>query len=131
MSGYKNWNIANLHVSGNVYLGGAKPSANEREALVVTKSYSDIKLEKRPDGWWLEMPLDTAWQLKKPRGIVTTELLGKAKAPDLPYENPDGTPYRLDKDYFRKQRSAKNPAPGPFQFGSKEVVRIKVWPRLK
>lgn len=36
---------------------------------------------------------------------VTAEMLGKAKIPDLSYEQPDGTPYRLDTDYFGKKRN--------------------------
>ena len=63
------------------------------------------------------------------RSIVTTELLGRAKVPDAPYEKPDGTPYRLDTDYFGKKRNTENPAPGPFSAQDKKIISLKVWPR--
>ena len=36
---------------------------------------------------------------------MTTELLGKAAIPNLPYEQPDGTPIRVNTDYFGKPRN--------------------------
>jgi hypothetical protein len=107
---------ANLHAVGNVYLDGAKPSTLDHDALVVTDFKPGIKLAEKPDGWWLEMAVDPAWMSKQRRAIVTTEALGNAKVPDAPFEQPDGTPYRLDTDYSGKKRNAENPAPGPFQF---------------
>ena len=98
------------------------------EAAVAEKSFPEVKLEEKPDGWWLEMAVDPAWTAKRKRAVVTTELLGKAKIPDAPFENRDGTPYRLDTDYFGKKRNAENPAPGPFRLTAKEALRLKVWP---
>jgi len=121
-------NPPNLQAVGNVYLSGAKPNANERDALVVADFKPDIKLEEKPDGWWLEMAIDPAWISKQKRAVVTTAALGKAKVPDAPYEQPDGTAYRLDTDYFGKKRNTQNPAPGPFQFPSGKVIRLKVRP---
>ncbi len=42
--------------------------------------------------------------------IVTTELLGTALVPNAPFVQPDGTPYRLDKDYsgaWRRQPGSR------------------------
>jgi len=119
----------NLQAAGNVYLTGAKPSMHDREALVVADFDPGIKLQEEPDGWWLEMAVDPAWISKQKRAVVTTESLGKAKVPDAPFEKPDGAPYRLDTEYFGNKRSTASPAPGPFQFGSEKVIRLKVWPR--
>ena len=63
------------------------------------------------------------------RPLVTTELLDKAKIPGLPYEQPDGTPYRLDTDYFGKSRESENPNPGPFAGLKRGRQLVKVWPR--
>ncbi len=60
---------------------------------------------------------------------MTTQLLGKAKIPDAPFEQTDGTPYRLDTDYFAEKRSVDNPAPGPFVSTGEKQVRLKVWPK--
>jgi len=119
----------NLQAVGNVYQAGAKPSTHDREALVVADFKSGTKLEEKPDGWWLEISVDPAWASAQKRGVVTTESLGRAKIPDAPYDKPDGTPYRLDTDYFGKKRIAENPAPGPFRFPSKKGIRLKVWPK--
>jgi alpha-N-arabinofuranosidase len=59
---------------------------------------------------------------------VTTELLGKAVIPNLPYEHPDGTPLRIDTDYFGKQRNEGNPFPGPFELPRGGKQDLKVWP---
>jgi alpha-L-arabinofuranosidase len=87
-----------------------------------------IKLKEKADGWWLEMAVDPAWITKQKRTVVTTKLLGKAKIPDALFEQPDGTAYRLDTDYFGKKRNAENPAPGPIEFTSGKTIRVKVWP---
>ena len=61
--------------------------------------------------------------------MVTTELLGKARIPNLPYEQPDGSPYSIDTDYFGKRRDKENPFPGPFAKPEESGKQIwKVWP---
>ena len=88
-----------------------------------------IKLSKKPDGWYLDITLDETWAEKAKRPLVTTDLLGKALTPDLPFENPDGTPMRIDTDYLGKSRDANNPFPGPFEIRDGAPRTIKVWPR--
>jgi alpha-N-arabinofuranosidase len=61
------------------------------------------------------------------RLYVTTELLGLAKIPPLPYENADGSPIAVDTDYFGKKRNPQNPFPGPFE--TPVNGDIKVWPK--
>ena len=117
----------NTQAAGNVYLASAKPSAHDNDALVATKFKPALKLEEKPDGWWLEMAIDPVWASKQKRDIVTTELLGKAKIPNASFEKPDSTAYRLDKDYFGKKRNPENPAPGPFESLAKGDLRLKVW----
>jgi alpha-N-arabinofuranosidase len=59
--------------------------------------------------------------------IVTSEMLGKAEIPDLPYEDVDGKPLRIDTDYFGKSRNEDNPMPGPFELPAGQR-QLKVWP---
>jgi len=88
----------------------------------------DISLEKRQDGWWLSFRPDPAWaDITRP--LVTTELLGKARITGQPFLQPDGSPYRIDRDYFGRKRPDANPAPGPFRIPGNEKVSFKVWPR--
>jgi hypothetical protein len=47
----------------------------------------------------------------------------------LPFEQPNGEPYRIDTDYRGAKRNAKSPFPGPFtRPDTKERQTIPVWP---
>jgi len=102
-----------VRMEGNVFLAGAKPSKHEREPVVRPDLDPGIKPVEKPDGFYLELTWDPAFGAGV-RRTVTTELLGRAAIPDLPYEQADGTPYRVDLDFFGKKRSA-SPTPGPFE----------------
>jgi hypothetical protein len=113
--------------SGNVFTKGAQPSKFDKEALVKTDFDPDIKLVRKADGWYLEIKTDPAWATEQSRKLVTAELLGKAVIPDLPFENPDGSPLKIDADYFGKPRNPANPAPGPFANPGTGAQTLKVW----
>jgi alpha-N-arabinofuranosidase len=119
----------NLQAAGNVYLAGAQPSAHDREAVVVADFDPHFVLEERPDGLWLEIPPHPAWESSRRRHVVTTQSLGEAMISGAPYVKPDGTPYRLDTDYFGGKRNAEDPAPGPFRFSFEKGIRAKLWPK--
>ena len=59
--------------------------------------------------------------------LITTALLGKAKIPGLAYENPDGSPLKVDHDYLGQSRSPTRPTPGPFESPSEGELKLKVW----
>jgi len=103
---------ANIQVAGNVFL--KDPGS---------------QLEEKADGFWLNVAPNPTEASAQKRRIVTTGLLGKAQVPDAPFENPDGTPYRLDSDYFGKKRNPENPAPGPFAAQGDKAIHLKVWPK--
>ena len=112
---------------GNVFLDGALPSNEDKDAITPKKFAPDIKIQKTADGWWLEMKVASSW-LKVQRPVVTSKLLGKPKTTRLPFERSDGTKYRIDTDYFGAQRLHKNPVPGPLQWTKGRRIRLKVWP---
>ena len=87
------------------------------------------KLVKKAGGWYLEINVDSKWASEGTRKLVTTELLGKALVPSLPFDNPNGSPLKIDTDYFGNLRNPNNPFPGPFEVtqGGKKV--FKVWPK--
>lgn len=114
-------------MDGNVFLKGAKPSKYEANPLVRPEFDPAVKLVEKEDGFHLEVALGELLDSGHPRKLVTTELLGKAAVPDLPYERPDGTPIRVETDYFGKKRSESNPKPGPFENVDESAMRIKVW----
>ena len=115
-------------MGGNVFLKGTKPSTHETEPLLKPEFDPALKLVEKADGIYLDLTLDKAWNVEQTRKLVTTELLGKAVIPDLPYEHPDGTPIRLDTDYFGKKRNEGNPFPGPFELPAGGKQMLKVWP---
>jgi hypothetical protein len=114
-------------MEGNVFLAGAKPSSQESHPLLKPEFDPAVKLVGKPDGFYLEMKFDKGWATEQTRKLVTTELLGKAAIPGLPFEHADGTPYRINTDYFGKQRNEKNPAPGPFEQPGDGKLELKVW----
>jgi alpha-N-arabinofuranosidase len=127
LSGYDTARLP-VHMNDNVFLNGAKPSKHEVKPLVQSERDPELKLVKRPDGIYLQMKFDRT--LGDHTGaLVTSEMLGKAIIPSVPYEQPDGTPYRIDTDYFGKKRTSENSAPGPFAYQSGETIHHKVWPK--
>jgi len=114
-------------MSGNVFLKGAKPSKHETDALIAPEFDPGLKLIDKADGYYLEFTLDRAWIGEQARKLVTTDLLGKAAIPDLPFEQRDATPIRVDTDYFGNKRNEANPTPGPFENPGTGQLMLKVW----
>jgi alpha-N-arabinofuranosidase len=120
------------HFSGNVFTGGAnrrsvlkdKTEANEWDAV----DYDvDPRLIRDGTRVYLEVSFDKDWVAGRKRTLVTSAVLGRASVPDLPFENPDGTPIRIDTDYAGQERSAAHPSPGPFEIIRGGRQRIRVW----
>jgi hypothetical protein len=114
-----------LRFQNNLLVGRSSLSAFDRLKNVratgnVTLAGLGIHLEEEDDGIWIWLPQDLAGMSPERRSLVTTESLGKAMVPDAPFEKPDGTPYRLDVDYFERDRAAGEVAPGPFRARKEE-----------
>jgi len=117
----------------NLSVGGSQPpsldmAANLQSAGNVIFQDPGLELEETADGVWIGLSLDPAGAAEE-RPVVTTALLGEAEIPGAPFEQPDGTPYRIDIDYFGERRSLDNPAPGPFRLTGEKEIRLKVWPK--
>jgi alpha-N-arabinofuranosidase len=115
-------------LGGNVYLNGAQPSKHESDPLVLSNINPGIQLLEKEDGLYLQIDHDEVWTRQK-RSLVTTELLGKAKMPNLSYLDYNGAALKINRDYFGNQRSARNPYPGPFNAPEAGRRTIKVWPK--
>ena len=126
LSAYNNVPLP-MAMEGNVYLAGAKPSNDEKDPIVKSGFDPGIQLVTKPNGLFLEIKFDKAWTDEKTRKLVTTALLGKAVIPDLPYEQPDSSPIRIDTDYFGTSRSESDPTPGPFERPGQGDLKFKVW----
>jgi alpha-N-arabinofuranosidase len=115
-----------VHLEGNVFLDGSKPCKDEADPMIVAGSTSDLRFESTQDGCVLSIHLDRTWATRT-RMIVTSQRLGNAIIPDLPFEHADGTPFRIDTDYLGNLRDMSNPFPGPFKWEKARMV-IPVWP---
>ena len=114
---------------GNVYAKGAQPSKFDAEPCLKPDFDTQIKLTRKGDAWYLSVAADPAWAADAKCQPVTTNSLGKAKIPDLPYENTDGSPLAIDTDYFGHKRSTNKPFPGPIEITKPGTQELKVWPK--
>ncbi len=103
-----------MSFGGNVYLNGANPPENEEKYVNKPQFNPSFSIVKNSDGIYLSFTID---QMFEPVGnlMITTEILRKAVISEQPFENPDGSPVRIDKDYLNQKRPNKNPMPGPFE----------------
>jgi alpha-N-arabinofuranosidase len=115
-----------LQTGGNVYYSGARPYSKELAPVVQAGVDPGVKVVEEGRSVYLHLTLGEAVQKSKTTP-VTTELLGKARIPGLPYENRDGSPLKVDTDYFGKRRDAKNPTAGPFENPGTGPLSLKVW----
>lgn len=116
-----------VFLGGNVFLRGAKPSKHEVDPMVKTEVDPALKLIEKDGAWYLEINFDQSMFDARTRTLVTTELLGKAAIPDLPYEQRDGSPLKLNTDYFGTLRNETNPVPGPIEAQKPGSLSRKVW----
>ena len=115
-----------MQIEGNVYYHGAKPFAKETNRIEKPEFNPEIKLVEKDDSVFLQMNFDDSYQALA-TSLVTTALLDRAEVPNAAYENPDGTPLKVDTDYFGKKRSEANPSAGPFENPGEGKLTLKVW----
>lgn len=102
-----------LQTGGNVFYNGAQPYAKEVGGIAPAM---DPAIQLKKSGTRLELQSKPGPELKEAATQpVTTALLGRAKIPNLPYENADGSPLKINTDFFGKKRNTTHPTPGPFE----------------
>lgn len=126
-SGLKDYANTELPVTadGNVYLDGAQSFPGEKNFLEL-ETNPEIRVLEKNESVSIRFDFDNKID-KVNTQIITTKVLGKAIVPNLPFENRDGTPVKIDSDYFGTKRKSGKPAPGPFEKLQKAENRIKVW----
>lgn len=115
-----------MHLEGNVFVGNAKPCTQEQAPLLRPEFDPKVELREKGDGFSLEITLDADWVRQQRRGLVTSETLGIAVIPSLPFERADGTHVRIDSDFSGRLRDVANPFPGPFEClaGGRQAFRV-------
>jgi hypothetical protein len=115
-------------MEGNVFLGGAIPSKNEKCPIVELEENPMIDLVKEPESVYLRITPKKSWTVNRSIRIITTKLLGKAQVPGQGFTNPDDTPLTIDTDYFGARRTTDYLIPGPFARLESGKFELKVWP---
>jgi len=116
-----------LRAGGNVYLDGARPYASEVNPLVQASDlHPGVKLVEQGGRFIVHLRLGTEVE-NVTTAQVTTATLGEARIPKVSYENPDGSPLKIDRDYFGRPRSEKNPTPGPFESLGHGPLALRIW----
>jgi hypothetical protein len=115
-----------LQTGGNAYLNQAQPCAQESSPLLLIDHDPDLRfvdLNRRAT-----LHFDFGQTLRQAQTTrVTTERLGNARIPNLPYVNADGSPLVVDTDYSGKRRSGARPTPGPFEKVGTGTRATRVW----
>jgi len=126
--GLEGYNTAVLPVwiSGNIYYNMAVPYKNEKNSYRNPDFKPSLEITEEGDNVFLFYSIDG-----KETGLntlfVTTELLGKAKMAKEGFENPDGTPLKIDTDFFGSKRSESAPSAGPFENPGNGTEHLKLW----
>ena len=114
-------------VDGNVFFKGARSCKFAVNSHVNAEVDPDVKLVRSAQGAQLGLTLNPGWAGGVSRKLVTTALLGKTAISDAAYEQPDGSPIRIDTDYFGNCRNPANPTPGPFEVPGQGKVVVRVY----
>jgi alpha-N-arabinofuranosidase len=101
-------------------------TATEINALVVNDFDASVSLTQQGQKIYLEIAFEKKWLAQK-RKLVTTKTLTKAIVPELPFEDVNGSPLQIDRDYLGERRNVANPSPGPFEIKDSGKHKIKVW----
>lgn len=114
----------------NLFFNGAAPMTDKNNGPVYETINPKLTVEETADG---EVYINTSVGFKGVAPFkgrkVDARRLGTAQLSGIPFENPDGSPYSVDKDYFGNSRGASTTV-GPIEkFDSDR--RIKVWPKAK
>ena len=117
-----------MQMSGNVFLNGAAPAKAASHALTIAETQPDIEVTQTQNDVYLRITLNRAWSEQAQAQLVTTQRLGTAVIPNLPYVQPDAASYRIDTDFFGNARNLEHPSPGPFETVEDGQQILKVWP---
>jgi hypothetical protein len=114
-----------MYVNSNLYYNGVKPYAHEKYNVTSSFDLHPV-VEKRGNEFVLKLNFDGAINNIKTTP-VNTALLGATYYSNGFYENPDGTPLAIDKDFLGNSRSQTNPKAGPFEQVRTGAQEIVIW----
>lgn len=115
-----------VFLGDNIYYNGANPCLADNNFVKSTGFDPGIRLEEKGNDVYLHFTFDAAFY-KLHGKLITTALLGKSKISKAKFENANGTPLTVDKDYFGHVRTEDNNMSGPFVDLKKGDLVLKVW----
>ncbi len=109
-------------IDHNAYFNGSNVSRHDKNKFVDKKNKVTAELKESKGKYTLKTDLFSFLDgFDAP--VITTESLGKAFEPEQRFENPDGTPIVLDRDFLGNHRGPVS-IPGPFadEASAKEIL---------
>jgi len=116
-------------MEGNVFFDGAQPSKHERDAVHEPEWSLTVDLFEEGDAVFLHTDIERDVLERADTKLVTSDVLGNAAVPGLPYVNPDSTSLRIETDYFGAERETEQLVPGPFADPRDGPQYLALWPR--
>lgn len=119
-----------VYAENNLFLNGSSPMTNKVQDWVEQTVDPNLRIEETPEG---EVYLVSNIDLKelssfKGKGI-DADRLGTTQLTGFLFENPDGSPFVSEKDFFGNERSV-SPVVGPIE-KLVDMKRVKIWPVLE
>jgi alpha-L-arabinofuranosidase len=111
---------------GNVYYNAARPYAGETSPVVVTARVPSVRLVERGRKGFLAVDFKDGLQ-QQPTQLISTAVLGRSKVAGARYEDADGSPVKIETDYFGRARNPGNPVAGPFAHPRPGRQEIALW----
>jgi len=125
LEGYNNARLP-VWIEGNLYYNDANPSNKDKKSVSTSSYDPDLELLEEGEHGYLQFTFHESYY-KHQVDIITTEMLGEAKIPKALFEHPDGSPLKIDSDYFGSRRTANRNHAGPFSALNKGEVILGVW----
>ncbi|MCX7602588.1 MAG: right-handed parallel beta-helix repeat-containing protein [Bryobacteraceae bacterium] len=129
-AGYGLWIYGRLQqpsiAAGNAYFAGARPLRGESRPLLVDRDPQPQLLEQQEEVWiQFAFPLEAELR-EAATQPVDSGRLGRAAVSGARYEDVDGRPLRVARDYTGRPRG-RRPLPGPWEDAGS--LRLRIWPQ--
>jgi len=115
-----------VFIGNNIYYNGAKPYKEEKNHTESSEYNPEVKIIEEGNNVSLHIVFDLPYFNHKGE-LISSAFLGKAKIPNVAYDNPDGTSLKINIDYFGNLRPEMNTSAGPFTGLEKGKMLFKVW----
>jgi hypothetical protein len=113
-----------VDIARNAYIGDAQPYVHEANHYLVPDFDTEFEIEEADDGVYLNVTLPDDFDTFV-HAVQDTASLGRVRIVDADFENPDGSPLTLNKDYF-KAPGGETVVVGPIASLKPGKNRIKV-----